>query len=138
MIEKPQEVRKAVILLWVSLAVMPIRMAADWATTKAILNDALALTVLVATIAVLSFLIWQISRGKNGARLVFLVLYLLGVPFSLYALPTDFGRSPMVAVCSLAQILLQGAGLWMISRAPGKDWFTDPRPAEASVPSIRA
>jgi cell division protein FtsW (lipid II flippase) len=134
---KPPEVSRAVILLWVSLAVMPLRMAADWNTTKAVLDSTFVVTVLATTIFLLSFLIWNISQGKNWARLVFLVLYLLGLPFSLYALPADFGRSAIVGVCSIAQIVLQGAGLWLTSRPPGKDWFTDPRP-EASLPSIRA
>jgi cell division protein FtsW (lipid II flippase) len=137
MSDKPQEVSRAVILLWVSLAVMPIRTAADWSTVKAAFADFTVASIFFITIAVLAFLIWKISQGKNWARLTLLVLYLLGLPFSLYTLPADFGRSPIVGICSIAQILLQGAGLWLISRPPGRDWFTDARP-EASLPSIRA
>lgn len=134
--DKPQEVSRAVILLWVSLAIMPLRAAADWSTFKVAIADAMVATIFFVTIAFLAFLMWQISQGKNWARITLLVLYLLGLPFSLYSLPTDFGRSPIVALCSIAQIVLQGTGLWLVSRPPGRDWFTDPRP-EASLPSIR-
>jgi hypothetical protein len=135
MSDKPQEVSRAVILLWVSLAVIPLRTAANWSTFKAVLDDVMASSIFFLTAALLVFFIWKISQGKNWARIIFLVLYLLGLPFSLYSLPSDFGRSPIGGICSIAQIVLQGAGLWLICRPPGKDWFTDPRP-EASLRSI--
>ena len=135
MSDKPPEVRRAILLLWAGFAVTGLRVAADWSLSAQVFEDFFAASVFAITFVALAFFIWKISQGKNWARLTLLVLYLIGLPFSLYSLPGDFGRSLLVGLCSTAQIALQGAGLLLISRGAAKDWFTQGY-TEPPLPSL--
>lgn len=132
---RPPQINQAVILLWAAYAVGPIRLGLNWNLLEAAMDDFLAASILAITLIGTAVLIWKISQGKNWARLTFLVLFLIGLPFSLYGLTTDFGRSLVDGILSAVQITLQGVGLLLISRGAAKDWFTKGY-TEPSLPSI--
>ena len=64
-----------------------------------------------------------IRSGKNWARIVFLVLYLTGLPSLFFAsdLITQGGKLFFAVFC--LQTLLQGLALWLVFRKPGSVWF---------------
>jgi hypothetical protein len=61
--------------------------------------------------------------GHNWARIVFLVLFLLGLP-TLFATPSlvaQFGVAFLVVFC--VQTILQIGTLWLVFTQPGSSWF---------------
>ena len=78
--DMPVQVRKAVLLLWVSLGLSTLGMAADWGPIPAE-DRSFEIQMIVMAIAVTVFqagLIYFASRRRNWARILLLVLVLLG------------------------------------------------------------
>lgn len=81
----------------------------------------------VVVVSALLGFAFAIRTGMNWARLLFLVLYFLGLPGLFF--PQTFiavgGIFYFLLYCS--QTLLQGAALWFSFRKPGSAWFRRPR-----------
>jgi len=127
--QKPKSVGIAVILLWASLAIGLIRalMAFFGASTAA--PAGYANLVLVVAFALIAFLIFMISAGKNWARIAFLVLFLVGLLPMLPLILDEFSRSPLVGTLSTAQIVMQVYALFLLFTQPGASWFRKTTPA---------
>jgi hypothetical protein len=123
MTTKPREISWAVGLFWASLAVAPVKMAMDWDHLKSLGTISAIAFNLTITIALLSFIVWKTAQGKNWGRIILLVFFALGSPIGLYFIRAEFGRSPVAAILSLLQVVMQGVGLWLTFTAPGKYWF---------------
>jgi len=124
---KPAAVRQAIGLLWTSLAIGALKLPLDWAYLSSRASVAFNAFVIIFTFAVTAFFIWKIGQGKNWARIVFLVLFLLGVvPFVLIVRP-EFARSPTSGLLSTVQFGLQAVAFFLIFASPGKEWFQSRR-----------
>ncbi len=120
---KPSEVAGAVNLLWAALALGPIKVLLDWRYLRAHANPAFMALVMGAVIAVSVALILQIARGRNWARVTYLVLTILGsVPY-LTSLKAELERSLVLGGMSVAQMGLQIVALWLLFTSPGKASF---------------
>lgn len=122
-IEKPSQIRTAVNLLWVSLAIGFAKSFIDMQHLSAQASSAFTNFILVFVIAVMALLIVSISKGKNWARIIFLVLFVLG---SLPAVPLvlgEFTRSPLLGAFSIVQIAIQIFALYLLFTKPGSRWF---------------
>jgi protein-S-isoprenylcysteine O-methyltransferase Ste14 len=62
-------------------------------------------------------------RGRNWARITFLALTIVGLPFSLPQFSEMFARAPVSALIGIVQVLLQVSALYLIFTAPGRHWF---------------
>jgi hypothetical protein len=129
--ERPKEVTQAVRLLWISLALsiaglfmQPLR-----ATTDAE-ERTLTLTVLIIGGGI-GFGIWawvvaKIARGRNWARITFMVLTVLGLvitPFMLpYSLPA-YRAQPLSAVVAVLNAVLELIAFYLLLTAPARAWF---------------
>src|SRR5262245_50250060 len=120
---KPSEVIVAVNVLWAALAVGPVKVLLDWRYLSAHADPVFMALVMVAVIAVSVMLILQIARGRNWARVTYLVLMIFGSAPYLTSLKTEFERSPALGGLSVAQMGLQIVGLWLLFTSPGKAWF---------------
>ncbi len=120
---KPREVRWAISLFWASLAVGPIKTAMEWRHLKTLGPISFVLFTLIITIGFLSFLVWKLAIGKDWARITFMVLFVLGLPFGVPLIRAEFGRQPTVGILGVIQTMMQVAGLWLVFTAPGKNWF---------------
>jgi hypothetical protein len=132
---KPAAIGRACGLLWASLLVGVLKTAMDWTHLRSQSRDAFnVLVTIVFVFALTGFFIWKIGQGKNWARIVFLVLWLIGaVPF-VVIVRSDFARSPASASVSVIQVVLQVAALFLIFTNPGKEWFVSTR-AQAIPPT---
>ena len=80
------------------------------------------------------WLIWMIGRGRNWARITYLILFLLGLPFSIGPLVQSFSLFPLSASIGLAQMLLQIVALVLLFTGAARRWFSAP-PAPPSLPA---
>lgn len=128
-VQKPQTVGTAVNLLWASLAVGLVKMLMDFSNLSALAPAAFTNFVLIFTFALIGFLIFKISAGKNWARITFLVMFVLGMLPTLPLVFSEFSRSPVVGALSVAQIGLQVYALFLLFTQPGSSWFRQVVPA---------
>ena len=125
-IEKPSQVRNAVRLLLASLAVGILRTAIGVPSGA---GSIVTFVVLVATItiAIVGFLVIKISGGRNWARIAYVVLFLLGLPYSIIVLAQEFAANALVGLVSVIQILLQSIAIVLLFRRASNAWFRSGR-----------
>jgi hypothetical protein len=131
--QKPQPVDTAVNLVWASLAAGLLKTMIDYSHLTSLTSAAFTNFVLVFTFALVGFLIFKISAGKNWARITFLVLFIVGVLPFLFIVLDEFSRSSTVGALSVTQISLQVYALFLLFTQPGSIWFS---PSQSSVCSI--
>lgn len=127
--QKPQAVVTAINLLWASLAVGLVKMLLDFSNLSAVAPAAFTNFVLIFTFALIGFLIFKISAGRNWARITFLVMFVIGVLPTLPFVLGEFSRSAVVGALSVAQIGLQVYALFLLFTQPGSSWFRKVVPA---------
>ncbi|MEZ5646690.1 MAG: hypothetical protein R3E99_16305 [Burkholderiaceae bacterium] len=122
-IEKPSQINTAVNLLWASLAIGFVKSIMDMQHLGSQASPAFTNFILISVIAVVALLIVFTSKGKNWARITFLVLFILGSLPSIPLVLAEFTRSPVLGAFSLVQIVLQVVALYMVFTRPGAAWF---------------
>lgn len=130
---RPDSVWRAVVLLGISVgAVGPIRAMLRASQTAAELQQLDAPSGVVAIIAVLTMLtvlailalgIHKLWQGRNWARVTFLVLFILGLPFALPTLLQQFEASIFSGFFGVLQLGLQGVALVMLYLPESNAWF---------------
>jgi hypothetical protein len=121
--QKPQPVGTAVNLLWATLAVGLIKSMMEFSLRSAQATTLFTTFVLVITFALIGFLIFKISSGKNWARITLFVLFVIGVLPTLFIISVEFSRSFILGALSVAQIGLQGYAQFLLFTRSGSTWF---------------
>jgi hypothetical protein len=127
--ERPKEVTQAVKLLWISFFVgiagiflqpLNIRSAAQW------------MGVLIGAgviFAIWAWVISKIAKGRNWARVLFLVLVILGLVFTVFVIPTAlalYRARPLSGLLSLTNFVLEIYTVYLLLTAPAREWFKQP------------
>ncbi|HKS54179.1 MAG TPA: hypothetical protein VJS12_02775 [Steroidobacteraceae bacterium] len=105
--------RLATRLLWGSIALALLVTALAWNALTANTPTGRVLPFLAFAYAVLMFLIYNVGRARNWARIVILIFVVLGLP-SLRNLPATFERTPVIASVYVVQTLIQLTALGMM------------------------
>lgn len=105
--------RIATRLLWASLGIGLVNAALEWKFLTSAVPASVVIGVLIGTFVVIGSLTHFIGRGRNWARIVFLVLAVIGLP-SLAQLPATFARAPIAGAANLLQTLLQLVALYIV------------------------
>ncbi|SRR5579871_1224271 len=127
---RPSQVTLAAGLLSASLGIGVVVSALTWTQLTATASIGFALTVQVATIGLLFWLIYELWSGRNWARLTVAVLWGVGLPFYFSTLMRYFTISRAAGYLSLLQTALHLAAFYLIFFRPGSSWFK----ARAVVP----
>jgi hypothetical protein len=123
----PHEVTVATRFLWYSVAAGAISIVLDLLGTIGRSSFGIPVIPLLA-IGVLSWLTYSISRGRNWARIAFLVVFVLGSPV-LYLLQ----RTVIVRAASVVILVLELVALYLLFTGVGARWFR--RDKVAGVPA---
>jgi hypothetical protein len=122
--EKPKNVSLGVNLQWVSLVIGVIVAAFDPAGTghsSSIPGGIISITAV--TTIIVGFLNYMVLRGKNWARITFLVMDLFGIIPFILALPHSFSLSIIFGMTGVIQSALQLIALVLFFSASAKPWF---------------
>jgi hypothetical protein len=65
----------------------------------------------------------MIGKGKNWARVTFLVLTILGTPSAIKALIDGVSVGTFSSLLGMFQMAIQFCALILLFRSPAKDWF---------------
>jgi hypothetical protein len=120
---RPVQTTRGVQLLYASLAIGLIR--AIFGLTRTVSGTTLILAALIV-IAVFSlgfFLIWRISAGRNLARILLLVLVLVGLPFAIRASVVELKQSIASGSLSMIIAVLQLVGTYLLFTKNSNLWF---------------
>jgi hypothetical protein len=120
---KPVEIKRATDLLWVSLAIGLVKIPIDWAHLTSQASAAFNTFVIIFTLVLSAFFIWKIGQGRNWARIVLLVLFLLGMVPYIFIVRGEFARSLASGTISAVQLGLQTVAFFLIFTSPGTEWF---------------
>ena len=141
---RPERVETAVILLYGTLAMGVLRVVLESSTSRQTyqslfkLGDQVApvprpiwvvLFVGIAALVIIwgTFLISMIAKGRNWARITFLVLFILGVPLSISPLLKSLATNPVSGLLGLVQAALQLIALVLLFQKTSSAWFVAPR-----------
>ena len=120
---KPDQVKTAVNLLYASLAIGVLNLILSLA---AIVEQSLVVFVIVVaviTISILFFLIVMISSGKNWARIVFLILYVIGLPGQVATVLQLMTAYSFISLTGTVQTILQLVAIVLLFQSASTAWF---------------
>lgn len=120
----PARVRNAVSLLWLALVTGMLVLVFDVSAVPASMPPAIIYAIAALISLFMAFFIVQIGRGRNWARITFLVLFLLGLISYVSGLTDLFHRSVVAGLLSTAQAAMQIVALYFIFSKPGALWFS--------------
>lgn len=122
-VERPAHVSWAVMALTSSIVVgflaSVLRLAGRVSGTAMIL----ALAIVVVFFLVYGFLILKISRGRNWARIILLVLVLFGTPFAVPAYFVEIKKNFFSGALSILVASLQLLGTGLLFTRNSNPWF---------------
>jgi hypothetical protein len=122
---RPPEVRRAAMMLWGSLGLGILNILLEPSlndSTEAGWTGWIVFGGVFATIALLTAFIFY---GHNWARIVFLVLFIVGcIPFMLL-LPHVVAQSAIIGTINIVQQVLQFGALFLVFTKPGALWFRE-------------
>lgn len=120
----PSNVARFELLMYVSLVIGAVNSALQFQALTAQASPAFILGIQGFVFALFILLIWLIARKRqNWARWTFLVLFVIGLPFSVPQLLATLQTSPVSAGLSVVQIVMQAYALFLIFTGNAKDWF---------------
>lgn len=117
---QPAAVARAVLFLWIVVGIGAVSTLATFAFSGPSLGE---LLLAVIGVAITAFLISKIAAGRNWARIVLLVLYVIGVLGFVLGMSLMLNIAPVLFLMSLAQLALEGFALFLLFTPPGSTWF---------------
>ena len=126
---QPHEVTNAVILLYLILIlgfiyfISNISTSSDLVQQVASLGYGLGFIIFVSlfNLAFLFFFIYKINKGKNWARITLLILFITGIPFSIFNLFTL--TNLIYVITSVGSMILYIIVFVLLFQKPSSDWF---------------
>jgi hypothetical protein len=130
--DAPSVVRSAASLIYITAAIGVIRGILKWPETTRTASPGFAFVILVCVVGLVLWLATQVAGGRNWARIAYLVLFALGVPFFAGPVLREMGYSPLSAMLAVIQVALQLLAVVMLFSRQAGHWF---RPVEAYGPT---
>lgn len=120
---RPSKVAIAVKLLYLTLGIGIIRSAIEFSHQAEQSSAKFVLFVMLFTFAFMSFFIHMIGKGKNWARITFLVLFIIGIPLSVLPMIQSLTHNPISGILGLVQSLLQVVAMVALFQNESSSWF---------------
>ncbi|MXW81585.1 MAG: hypothetical protein F4Z57_21880 [Gemmatimonadetes bacterium] len=76
-------------------------------------------------LGIMWFFILMIGKGRNWARITFLVLFIIGTPFSVLPLMQSLAANPISGLLGIVQIIIQIVAIVFLFQKPSSDWFRE-------------
>ena len=121
---RPDRVNTAIKLLYSSLGVGVVRSLLEApALIKQGASLGFVVFVSVFVLAFLSFFIHKIGKGRNWARITFLVMFILGIPISISPMIQSLMNNPVSGMLGLAQLVVQIIAIVFLFQKTASNWF---------------
>lgn len=122
---RPRNVTFAVVILCVVLldGLVSGGLHAAHATLAPTVSRSFAYAIVVFGVCINAFFVFKIFEGRNWARIVYLVFFLLGILFAVPSFIVLLGQSPAWVVLSLIGYVAQVVALVLLFTGSGSAWF---------------
>ena len=124
---RPAIVSNAVKLLYATLGIGVVRAVLEFPTLVQQTSVIFVLFIWAVVFGVIWFLIHKIGSRRNWARITFLVLFIVGVPFSVLPLLQSLSAAPVSGLIGILQMAGQVVALVMLFQGTSNAWFRKPR-----------
>lgn len=131
----PEAVKKAVFLLYLGLAIGIIGAIWDFPAIKE-MASAVEIQPLGTIWFILMFqfiifssaalLIWLISKRKNWARWIFVIMTIVGVPMTIEPI-LNFSNEPVMSMFNLISTVINLMAVILLFLKPSREWFKKPK-----------
>lgn len=122
---KPLAIRRAVVLMWASLALNILILVLDW---RFQISQAPVLVVILSEVIGVAIAVWlilKITVGRNWARIVYLVLLALGLIVIVPEILGSASRAAHIAGLRMIELGMDFATMYLVF-VPGREWFREP------------
>jgi len=120
---QPSKVASAVKLLYVTLGIGIIRSIIESSRYAEASSVGFVLFITFGSFGIMWLLIYMTGKGRNWARITFLVLFLLGVPLSILPMIQSLTYDPISGVLGLAQVVMQIVAIVFLFQGESSAWF---------------
>jgi hypothetical protein len=141
---KPWKVRTAVIMFWLSLGIALIGLITRSITVFSTVTTAETIMSALVVLAVYFGLIVMIGKGKNWARIVFLVLSIFDVPFAIWAIIQTLSHlafsgpaGVVTIILKVAELALRIMALALLFQRDSSDWFKAMKNVRHAIPTMK-
>src|SRR3989344_5512746 len=122
----PAIISNAVKLLYVTLGIGVLRAVLEFQTLVQQAPVIFILFVWLVVFGLMWFLIHKIGSRRNWARITFLILFIVGVPFSVLPLLQSLSATPVSGLIGILQLVGQVVALVMLFQGTSNAWFRKP------------
>ena len=130
--QRPKNIILAIRLLWGSLALGALGVALSWdfAFSQTQMppdfpmdKNLFFLLIILFTYAIMSWVVLKISSGRNWARILWLIVFIIGIPISIPNLTTVYNQSKVIFLISIINSGLQLIAVCFLFSKAGNVWF---------------
>lgn len=124
---RPAIVGKAVKLLYATLGLGVLQAVLEFRTVAQQVPVVYILFVWAVVLGAMGFVIHQIGSRQNWARILWLILFILVLPFWALPLLHFLFVTPLYGLIGLLQLVGQAVALVMLFQKPSNEWFRKPK-----------
>ncbi|MDD2904527.1 MAG: hypothetical protein PHU44_19020 [Syntrophales bacterium] len=127
--EKPREIlsrpKEVLYAFWLTIASLAVGILALPLSSEVVRSQILAFTIigLVFSLAFTLFIFFMILKGRNWARMLYMILFISGAPFAFPAIIVAFQKTPVLAVIRLLQLFMQMMAVVLLLQKTTRNWF---------------
>ena len=121
--ERPREVIYAVQLVCASLALDFVSFFVKQPDFMQPQSLAIGISAIIFGTLISGFLLFMIWRGRNWARLLYLIVFLIGAPFAFPVIVMVFQKNLIFSIVGLIKISLQIMAAVLLLQKPTRQWF---------------
>jgi hypothetical protein len=122
-VERPREVTRAVLFIYASFAIGGIRAVFDLSQKLSGASFVFGILLLLVFLGICFFFVSKIGAGRNWARIIFLVLFLIGLPFAIPGYIQDLRTNLPHGSVSIIVAILQSIGVFLLFTRNSNLWF---------------
>lgn len=121
--EKPRYINNAVMLICLSpiIGIFKIVLDYDFVLSLGPIQSTMITMTLITLIML--FLVYKIWQGRNWARIVFFIFFVLGIYPAMLLMPAEAERSIAVVIGSILQTVSQFAAIILMYLPASNTWF---------------
>ena len=120
---RPREITLATRLLWATLMLGALNSLLHWSHMREKASVGFILTVQGATLVVMAWLVYQVGRGRNWARILLLLLFVAGIALEPRASLASLRVSTIGGAIVIVQLLMQLVSYYLLFVSPGRAWY---------------
>ena len=125
---RPPRVGTAVKLLYITLGIGVLRSIMDASMYTEMASPAFVMLISFFVLGVMGFFIFMIGKGRNWARISFLVFFIISIPFAAFPLMQSVGANPISGRIGIIIIIIQIVALVFLFQKLSSDWFREMKP----------